>query len=67
MVKEAYEKTLSLLKEKFDLIEVVAKHLLKHEVLKRDEMATLVGPRPFAEVTTYEEMLGEAAKPETKE
>ena len=57
IVGEAYQKTLDLLREKFDLIEIVAQHLLKHEVLRRDEMRELVGPRPFAEVTTYEGML----------
>jgi AFG3 family protein len=54
MVSEAYQKTLALLQDKFELIEIVAQYLLKHEVLRREEMQELVGPRPFPEVTTYE-------------
>jgi AFG3 family protein len=56
MVQTAYATTIQLLKEKKDLLETVAQHLLKYEVLRRDEMIALVGPRPFAEVTTYERM-----------
>eukprot|EP00339_Tiarina_fusa_P012858 CAMPEP_0117050390 /NCGR_PEP_ID=MMETSP0472-20121206/34788_1 /TAXON_ID=693140 ORGANISM="Tiarina fusus, Strain LIS" /NCGR_SAMPLE_ID=MMETSP0472 /ASSEMBLY_ACC=CAM_ASM_000603 /LENGTH=732 /DNA_ID=CAMNT_0004764147 /DNA_START=67 /DNA_END=2265 /DNA_ORIENTATION=- len=59
MVMDAYKRTFDLLKEKRDLVETVAKHLLEREVLRRDEMRELVGPRPWAEITTYEQMLGE--------
>merc|ERR1711879_1110249 len=59
MVMDAYKRTFDLLKEKRDLVETVAKHLLEREVLLRDEMRELVGSRPWAEITTYEQMLGE--------
>merc|ERR1712130_61316 len=62
MVRQAYTKTLELLREKKDLVETVAQHLLEKEVLRRDEMRELVGPRPWAEITTYEQMLGEATE-----
>merc|ERR1712137_223498 len=65
MVMDAYKRTYELLKEKRDLVETVAQHLLKREVLKRDEMRELVGPRPWAEVTTYEQLLGEDITPAT--
>jgi len=58
MVSEAYERTKQLLLEKKDLVERVAQHLLKHEVLRRTEMTELVGPRPFPEQTTYEQLIG---------
>ena len=56
MVMDAYHRTISLLKEKRDLLEIVAQHLLVKEVLRRDEMRELVGPRPWAEITTYERL-----------
>jgi len=64
MVTDAYEKTLQLLSEKFDLIEKVAQHLLKNEILRKDEMQELVGPRPFPELRTYEDMLNDTHKSE---
>ena len=54
MVNDAYSRTLKLLEEKRDLVETVAQHLLTREVLRREEMVELVGPRPWAEITTYE-------------
>ena len=54
IVMDAYDRTLSLLREKLDLVEIVAQHLLKHEVLKRDDMIQLIGPRPFIEISTYD-------------
>jgi len=62
MVNAAYDRVLALLTEKRDLLELVAQHLLKHEVLRKDEMTELVGPRPHAEATTYEDLLGESNK-----
>ena len=35
----------------------VAERLLEKEVLSRDDMIELLGPRPFAEKSTYEEFV----------
>ena len=35
----------------------VAERLLEKEILKRDDMIELLGPRPFAEKSTYEEFV----------
>ena len=35
----------------------VAQRLLKNEKLDKDDMVELLGPRPFAEKTTYEEFV----------
>ena len=35
----------------------VAERLLKQEVLQRDDMIELLGPRPFPEKSTYEEFV----------
>ena len=35
----------------------IAKRLLEREVLNRQDMIELLGPRPFKEKTTYEEFV----------
>ena len=35
----------------------MAQRLLKNEKLDKDDMVELLGPRPFAEKTTYEEFV----------
>merc|ERR1719284_992663 len=57
MIKTAMDRTMKLLTEKKDIVEKVALRLLEKEVLKRDDMIELLGPRPFAEKSTYEEFV----------
>merc|ERR1712228_1130263 len=57
MVTSAMDRTMKLLTEKKDIVEKVALRLLEKEVLKRDDMIELLGPRPFAEKSTYEEFV----------
>lgn len=59
MVAEAYDSTVTLLTEKRGDIEKVAQLLLEKEVLQREDMRTLLGPRPFPEQTTYEQLTQE--------
>jgi AFG3 family protein len=40
-------------------VEKVAKRLLDKEVLNRSDMLELLGPRPFSEKHTYEELVAE--------
>ncbi|KAG7817501.1 hypothetical protein KL942_005104 [Ogataea angusta] len=49
VINEAYEKCRNLLTEKLDEVEKVAQELLAKEVLTRDDMIRLLGPRPFEE------------------
>lgn len=57
IIQKAHDATREiLLKHKSD-VEKVAEHLLKQEVLNRDDMVKLVGQRPFSEKTTYEEFV----------
>ncbi|XP_034232675.1 AFG3-like protein 2 [Thrips palmi] len=57
IIQKAHEATKQILtKHKAD-VEKVAEFLLKQEVLSRDDMINLVGKRPFAEKTTYEEFV----------
>jgi len=57
MIETAMERTMNLLTEKKELVEKVALRLLEKEVLNRDDMIELLGPRPFAEKSTYEEFV----------
>jgi len=40
----------------------VAERLLENEVLQRDDMISLLGPRPFPDKSSYEEFVEEAEK-----
>ncbi|KAJ1677785.1 AAA ATPase afg3, partial [Spiromyces aspiralis] len=55
MVDEAYNRTMQLLTEHKEDVEKVAQLLLKKEVLNRDDMVELLGPRPFKDRVQYEE------------
>lgn len=57
IIKSAYDRTYKLLEEHKEDIEKVAKRLLEREKLDKDDMVQLLGPRPFAEKTTYEEFV----------
>ncbi|KAJ7418402.1 AFG3-like protein 2 [Willisornis vidua] len=57
LINIAYERTLTLLTEKKAEVEKVALRLLEKEVLDKSDMLDLLGPRPFAEKSTYEEFV----------
>ncbi|KAJ1813491.1 AAA ATPase afg3, partial [Coemansia sp. RSA 2598] len=57
MIDGAYSTTLALLTEKRDAVEKVAQLLLKKEVLGREDMLELLGPRPFKEKVQYEDFV----------
>ena len=57
IVDEAYERTLSLLRERKDEVEKVAKLLLKQETITHDDVYDLVGPRPFPGDPMYQEYI----------
>nr|CAD2190049.1 unnamed protein product [Meloidogyne enterolobii] len=57
MVGNALRRTRDLLMSKVDLIEKVALRLLEKEVIAREDMIELLGPRPFPEKHTYEEFV----------
>ncbi|KAE8598312.1 hypothetical protein XENTR_v10016795 [Xenopus tropicalis] len=57
LINTAYERTLTLLTEKKADIEKIALRLLEKEVLDKSDMVELLGKRPFAEKSTYEEFV----------
>ncbi|KAM5156806.1 mitochondrial inner membrane m-AAA protease component AFG3L2 [Mantella aurantiaca] len=57
LINSAYERTVTLLKERKLDIEKIALRLLEKEVLDKADMVELLGQRPFAEKSTYEEFV----------
>uniref|UniRef100_A0A8P4GMP0 AAA+ ATPase domain-containing protein n=1 Tax=Dicentrarchus labrax TaxID=13489 RepID=A0A8P4GMP0_DICLA len=57
LISEAYQRTYQLLSEKKAEVEKVALRLLEKEVLDKNDMVELLGKRPFAEKSTYEEFV----------
>lgn len=57
LIGTASQRTTALLKEKRLEVEKVAEWLLEKEILNKADMVDLLGPRPFAEKSTYEEFV----------
>ncbi|CAH8871165.1 unnamed protein product [Trichobilharzia szidati] len=58
LVQSAYERTLAILRDKRKLVEELALRLLEKEQLQKEDLIEVLGPRPFAEKSTYEELVG---------
>jgi len=74
IVDEAYQRTLSLLREHKDGVEKVAKMLLDKETITHDDVYELIGPRPYKGNPQYDEFVrrfreakGGASEDEDKE
>merc|ERR1711936_434519 len=57
MINNAMARTLDLLREKKDLVEQLAELLLEKEVLEREDMVAVLGPRPWVEKTSYDDFV----------
>merc|ERR1719290_913633 len=57
LISNAMDRTVNLLTEHKEDVIKVAERLLEKEILGRDDMIELLGPRPFAEKSTYEEFV----------
>ncbi|XP_011502504.1 PREDICTED: AFG3-like protein 2 [Ceratosolen solmsi marchali] len=57
MINNAYKHTTTLLTKHKDDVNKIAEQLLKQEILSRDDMIDLLGPRPFPEKSSYEEFV----------
>merc|ERR1719192_1356178 len=57
MIEDAMERTLAVLTERKELTEQLAKVLLEKEVLEREDMVEVLGPRPWAEKTSYDDFV----------
>jgi len=47
IVEKAYQRTINLLKDKKEQLEIIAKELLKKEILFQSDIEKLIGKRPF--------------------
>lgn len=66
IIDEAYKQCKDLLVEKKKELGIIAEELLKKEVLVRDDMVRLLGPRPFNDRQEFNKYFGaEANKPST--
>ena len=57
MLDGAMERTLHLLRERKDEVERLAELLLEQEVLEREDMVRVLGERPWAEKTSYDDFV----------
>ncbi|BFZ12809.1 hypothetical protein BsWGS_15847 [Bradybaena similaris] len=57
IVEHAYQRTVGLIQKHKEYVEKVALRLLEKEKLDKDDMVELLGKRPFAEKSTYEEFV----------
>ncbi|XP_073233396.1 mitochondrial inner membrane m-AAA protease component AFG3L2-like isoform X2 [Porites lutea] len=57
VINNAYKRTFDLLTKHKEDVEKIALRLLEKEVLGREDMIELLGPRPFKEKSTYEEFV----------
>lgn len=57
LIKSAHTRTTKLLTKHYSDVEKVAERLLKNEILNRNDMIELLGPRPFKEKSTYEDFV----------
>ena len=55
IVNKAFERTKQLLLSKKEELEIVAQELLKKEIIYQADLEKLIGKRPFAKPTTYDE------------
>ncbi|CCF33778.1 ATP-dependent metallopeptidase HflB [Colletotrichum higginsianum] len=58
IVEEAYKQCRDLLTEKKAEVGIVAEELLKKEMLTRDDLVRLLGPRPFGDNQEFEKYFG---------
>ncbi|KAG5200405.1 hypothetical protein JEQ12_004939 [Ovis aries] len=56
LIGSAHARTLDLLTRCHEQVDKVGRRLLEKEVLERADMVELLGPRPFTEKITYEEL-----------
>jgi cell division protease FtsH len=55
LIGQAYERTKALLHEKRNELELIAKELLKKEIIFQNDLERMIGKRPFERETSYQE------------
>jgi len=63
IIANAYQRTVDLINDKKDKLEILAQELLKKEILFQSDLEELIGKRPFDDMTTYDSFVnGETEK-----
>ena len=57
LVEEAYKRTILLIENKRDQVELVAQCLLEKETITNADVSRLIGPRPFTATKEYDDYL----------
>lgn len=66
IIEEAYQRTLALLTQHRQHLDVIAKELLEKEILFQADLERLIGKRPFDKPTTYQQYTNGQGKYEKK-
>jgi cell division protease FtsH len=67
IVEKAYERTKDLLVHHKEHLEILAKELLKREIIYQSDLEALIGKRPFESPTTYDSFVNNTDnRPETE-
>ncbi|KAH9818442.1 ATPase [Melampsora americana] len=62
IINQAHQRTTEMMKEKKELVKIVAERLLETEVLSRQDMIDLIGKRPFDKPDAYDDAMGSTGK-----
>jgi len=66
IIEEAYQRTVALLTQHRQHLDVIAKELLEKEILFQADLERLIGKRPFDKPTTYQQYTNGQGKYEKK-
>lgn len=67
LIQFAYNRTLDLLREHQNELEILAKELLEKEILFQSDLEKLIGKRPFEKETTYQAFTNKKDAPKAPE
>lgn len=67
IIDKAYKRTLALLTQHKQHLDVIAKELLEKEILFQSDLERLIGKRPFEKLTTYQQFTNGSGKYEKKQ
>ena len=67
IVTKAYERTKELLEHRRKELEILAKELLKREIIYQSDLEKLIGKRPFEHQTTYEAYMAKKEEDKVEE
>ncbi|KAM3185521.1 hypothetical protein ACTXT7_006203 [Hymenolepis weldensis] len=58
LIAKAYDRTIKIVEQHKEHVEALALRLLDKEQLQKEDLVEILGPRPFQEKSTYEELVG---------